>query len=366
MNSELEAVVKAENKKRVKWGFIWAFICAVLWGMGYVALTILWRVPPYSDFVIFPKGSAGMTVATISITSAMAIIFALVLSVVWVTNTGKLSDLPRTVLFFKASKWYAFGAVFGGPIAIFGSTIAIGYIGAAFAASSALLCSVVGAIVAKFWYGENISRKAWIGICLIVLGGIFIWNPIQMIAEIANPAAPEGIWIGYFGGLMSAIGWGMEGAIAAHALDITDADTGVVTRYIAESFIWITLIWPASMVIFGVNTMASALVATFSSSSFILWMVIAAMSLGICYVALYKAYPLIGVGRGLSISTLYVIFSIIALYVFLGEPIKWWLILGASIAVIGTFVMYWESSDSFLECTRGCKPVIVEIEGGSG
>lgn len=365
MNSELEVVIKAENKKRVKWGFFWAFICAVLWGMGYVALTILWRVPPYDNFVIFPKGSAGMMVATISMTSAMAIVFTLVLSVVWVTNTGKLSDLPRTVFFFKASKQYALGAVFGGPIAIFGSTIAIGYIGAAFAASAALLCSVVGAIVAKFWYGENISRKAWIGICLIVLGGIFIWNPIQMIAEITNPAAPEGIWIGYLGGLMSAIGWGMEGAIAARALDITDADTGVVTRYIAESFIWIILIWPASMVIFGVNTMTSALVATFSSSSFILWMGIAALSLGICYVALYKAYPLIGVGRGLSIASLYVIFSITALYIFLGTPIKWWLILGASIAVIGTFVMYWESSDSLIECTRNCKPALAEIEEGS-
>lgn len=104
MNSELEVVIKAENKKRVKWGFFWAFICAVLWGMGYVALTILWRVPPYDNFVIFPKGSAGMMVATISMTSAMAIVFTLVLSVVWVTNTGKLSDLPRTVFFFKASK----------------------------------------------------------------------------------------------------------------------------------------------------------------------------------------------------------------------------------------------------------------------
>ncbi len=111
--------------------------------------------------------------------------------------------------------------------------------------------------------------------------------------------------------------------------------------------------------------MTSALVATFSSSSFILWMGIAALSLGICYVALYKAYPLIGVGRGLSIASLYVIFSITALYIFLGTPIKWWLILGASIAVIGTFVMYWESNDSLLECTRDCKPALAEIEGGS-
>lgn len=364
MSSDFESIVRAENKSRVKWGFIWAIICAILWGLGYVALSMLWLVPPYKEFAIFPKGSDGFIVATISMVSSASIIYSLILTIFWVGGTGKMSDLPRTIRFFKASRWYMLAAVFGGPVAIFGSTLAIGYIGGAFAASAALLSAVVGAVAAKIWYGENISRKAWMGICLILLGGIFIWNPGQMIAEITNPLAPEGIWIGYLGSLMSVIGWGLEGATAARALDVTDADTGILTRFISESFIWIFIFWPASMIIFGFDTVFNAIIATLSSPSFIIWALIAGLTVGLCYVALYKAYPLIGVGRGLSVGSLYVIFAILGLSFFMGSPIGLWLVIGASIAIIGTFVMYWESGDSLLECTRDCKPALAKLKEG--
>lgn len=362
MDNDIELVIRNENKSRVRWGFTWAIICAVLWGLGYVALSMLWIVPPYGEWLIFPEGSAGYLVATIVITSIQAIIFSIVLSLVWVGGHGKLADLPRTIIFFKVSKWYALAAAFGGPIAIFGSTIAIGYVGAAFAASAGLLCSVVGAIAAKVWYGENISKRTWVGIFLLIIGGVFIWNPSQMMAEIMNPAAPEGIWIGYLGGIMSAIGWGMEGAVAARALDVTDADTGLVVRFMSEAIIWVFILWPASILVFGIDTMINVIVATFSSPSFLIWITIASLSLGLCYIALYKAYPLIGVGRGLSVSTLYVPFAIVSLYIFMGVPIAWWLALGASIAIIGTFVMYWESGDSLLECTRDCKSSLDELK----
>ncbi|MDI3486839.1 MAG: hypothetical protein PWQ50_2059 [Methanolobus sp.] len=362
MVEDLEKVMRNENKSRVRWGFIWAFTCAVLWGLGYVALSMLWIVPPFGDWMIFPEGASGYLVATIIMTACTAITFSVVLTFVWVGGQSKLADLPRTILFFKVSKWYALAAAFGGPIAIFGSTIAVGYIGAAFAASAALLCSVVGAIVAKLWYGENITRRAWAGICMIIIGGIFIWNPSQMLAEIMNPAAPDGIWIGYVGGVMSAIGWGMEGAVAARALDITDADTGLVVRFISEALLWIFVLWPISMLVFGIDTMATVIVATLSSPSFLIWIVITGLSLGLCYIALYKSFPLIGVGRGLSVSTLYVPFAMVSLYVFMGAPIAWWLVLGAMIAVLGTFVMYWESGDSLLECTRDCKPALNELK----
>ncbi|WP_256623707.1 DMT family transporter [Methanolobus chelungpuianus] len=362
MVDNIEEIIRSENKSRVKWGFIWAFTCAVLWGLGYVAISMLWIVPPIGDFSIFPDGSAGFLVATICITTAMAIAFSIVLAIVWSGSLGKLADIPRTLRAYKISKWYVFAAAFGGPIAIFGSTLAVGYIGAAFSASAALLCSVVGAFAAKVWYSENITRRVWIGIGLILFGGIFIWNPSQMMAEIMNPASPDGVWLGYLGGIMSAIGWGLEGAIAARVLDMTDADTGLVVRFISEALIWSLILVPVSMFLFGFDVMTTALVGTFTSPSFLIWLTIAALSLGVCYIALYKAYPLIGVGRGLSIGTLYVVFAILSLSIFMGVPIGWGIIVGASIAVIGTFVMYWDSGcDSAMECTRDCAPAVEGI-----
>lgn len=361
MSSDFESIIRAENKNRVKCGFMWSIICAILWGLGYVALSMLWLVPPYKEFTIFPTGSTGFIVATISMVSSASIIYSSILTIFWVGGTGKIADLPRTIRFFKVSRWYMLAAAFGGPIAIFGSTLAIGYIGGAFAASAALLSAVVGAFAAKIWYGENISRKAWVGICLILLGGVFIWNPAQMIAEITNPLSPKGIWIGYLGALMAIVGWGLEGASAAHALDITDADTGILTRFIFESFIWIFILWPASMLFFGFDIITKAIIVTLSSLSFIIWAIIAGLTVGLCYVALYKAYPLIGVGRGLSVGSLYVVFAILGLSFFMGSPVSLWLLFGTSIAILGTFVMYWESGSSLLEGNRDCNFPLAEL-----
>ena len=364
MSIDLESLVRNENKSRVRWGFIIALVCAALWGSGYVSLTMLWIVPPYGDFAIFPEGMAGFLVAAITMTSFMAIAGTLILSIFWLGSTGKFWDLPRTFLNFKISKWFILGAVLGGPVAIMGTNLAVGYIGGAFAAAAALLCSVVGAITAKVWYGENITRRAWIGICLILVGGIFILNPVQMLAELSNPASPDGIWLGYLGGIMAAIGWGVEGAVAGRALDVTDADSGLVSRYVGESLIWLSLIWPASMLVFGVDTMTTAIVATASSPSFLIWVSLVTLTAILAYVFLYKTFPLIGVGRGLSMSTLYVPTSIAALIIFMAMPIGWWILAGAVLAITGTFTMYWESGESLLECTRDCSVAVDEIKEG--
>lgn len=355
MDVDVEALIKKENKNRITWGFLIGLLCAVLWGLAYVALTMMWIVPPFGDMSAFPEGIVGMMVGTASMLTVQITLAFIILSLFYLGGTGKLADLPKTIRVTKISKWYAFAAALGGPFAIYGTTLALGYIGAAFAASSALLTSVVGAFVAKLWYGENITKRAWIGICIMVLGGVFILNPVQTFEQITNPAAPSGLWLGYLGAIASVIGWGLEGAIAGRVIDLTDSDSGLHTRFFSEVLIWIVIIWPIYLLLLGPNVVFTALVATISSPSFLIWAALAALSANLSYVFMWKTYPLIGVGRGMSISTLYVLFAIIGLYVFMGIPTAWWIIIGAAIAITGIFVMYWDSGDSLMESTRAAE-----------
>ncbi|WP_440951471.1 hypothetical protein [Methanococcoides sp. FTZ1] len=352
MTADLNELIKKESKNRVRWGFIIGFICAILWGLAYVAFTMQWIVPPMDTFTAFPEGAMGMMVATATILTVQIFITVILLGIFYLGGTGKVADFPRTLRTYKISKWYAFAAALGGPIAIYGTTLAIGYIGAAFAASAALLTSVIGAFVAKWWYGENITKRAWMGIGIMIVGGVFILNPVQTIAEITNPAAPAGLWLGYLGAIASFIGWGIEGAIAGRVIDLTDSDTGLHTRFFSELMIWVVIIWPIYLLLLGPSAVATALGAAISSPSFIIWTSIAVLSGNFSYVFMWKTYPLIGVGRGMSISTLYVLFAIIGLYVFMGIPTAWWVVAGAIIAVVGIFVMYWDSGESLLESTR--------------
>ncbi|MCQ6963791.1 hypothetical protein [Methanolobus chelungpuianus] len=348
----LNELIQKESKNRIKWGFLIGIICAVLWGLAYVALTVVWMVPPFDTMSAFPEGAMGMLVAAAAMMTVQITIAFIILSLFYLGGTGKLADLPRTIRTTKISKWYAFAGALGGPFAIYGSVLAVGYVGAAFSASAALLTAVVGAFVAKLWYGENITKRAWMGIGIMVIGGIFILNPIQTLAEITNPSAPEGMWLGYFGAFAATIGWGLEGAIAGRVIDLTDSDTGLHTRFVGEVLVWSVVIWPIYMLLLGPGVVITALAATISSPSFLIWAAIIGLTANFSYVFMWKTYPLIGVGRGMSISTLYVLFAIIGLYVFMGIPTAWWIIVGAGLAMAGIFVMYGDSGESLMESTR--------------
>ncbi|WP_440951463.1 hypothetical protein [Methanococcoides sp. FTZ1] len=350
--SDIEQLIKKENKNRIKWGFFVAFLSAVLWGLGYVALTMVWMVPPFDTMSAFPEGAMGMMVGTASMLTVQVTLALVLLGIFYLGGTGKLADLPKTIRTYSITKWFALAAVFGGPIAIYGTTLAIGYIGAAFAASAALLSAVVGAFVAKLWYGENITRRAWMGISIMLVGGVFILNPVQTYAEITNPAAPAGLWLGYLGAVASFIGWGIEGAVAGRVIDLTDSDSGLHARFFAEVLIWLVIIWPIYALLIGPAAVITALSAAIGSPSFLIWLSLAVLSAVFAYVFMWKSYPLIGVGRGMSVSMLYVLFAIIGLYVFMGIPTAWWVVAGAIIAVVGIFVMYWDSGESLLESTR--------------
>ncbi|WP_406655640.1 DMT family transporter [Methanolobus sp. ZRKC2] len=352
MDLELKNRIELENKRRVNWGFGVAILCALLWGIGYAAAEVSWYIPPFDTFEAFPEGAEGMLVATCARAAVYAIVAFAVINTIWLGTMGKIGDFSNNIKKYHISKWYLIGAGLGGPFAAYGTDLAIGYVGAGFAAAASILTALVGAFAAKLWYGENITSKAWIGIGVLFIGGILILNPINLIYELRNPAAPDGLWMGYLGGFAATIGWGLEGAIAGRVLDVSDSDLGVAMRLFYEAALWTVLITPIFALIFGVDVMITAIVATATSIPYIFWTIITIMTLGLSYVFLYKSYPLIGVGRGMSISTTYVLFAILSLYIFLGSATDLWIIAGAAVAGAGVFIMYWDSGESLLESTR--------------
>ena len=344
---DIQELSKKIKKNRVKWGFIWVFLVAAFWGLGYVPLQLSWMVPPFIDGPITMDEESWTIMAAVIISATQALLFAIILFVLWTVVTGKAKDYVRTVRDFKITKWFLIGCIFGGPIAILGSMIATGAIGAQFAAAMGLMSTVVGAIVGRIVNKEKLSIKAIVGLIMIVVGGIVILNPAVMIEEISS----GGSAIGYIGALMSAIGWGLEGNFVSRALDVTDSDSSVVVRYTMEALVWFIVIFPISILLFGMDNFGAMFGEAYSNPDFLFWVGMAGMTLGMCYVMQYKGFPLLGVGRTLAIGSLYVPVSVVGLFVFLGIVPDWTLLVGVALAVIGTFVMFWES-DSLQDSMR--------------
>ncbi|HJL52685.1 MAG TPA: DMT family transporter [Arenicellales bacterium] len=330
--------------RSVRWGFYWALWCAVLWGAWYLPGTALWYETPFSILGASDKGDLLLAAAIITALSSVAVLLFLF---VWTGVLEKWPEYGRTISQWRITKWYCLGAVFGGPCALFGSYLAIGYVGPVFAAIAALMYPVVGATLARFWYQEKISRRAVIGIIVILIGGASIYLP-GLLAELSRPDG--GAWLGYIGGLLAAFGWGVEGAIAGRALDVSDPDVGITLRFTAEVLYWLVLILPGIWW-FGDVDMVALIVSALGSKA-LLWILLAGASFAFCYVAWYKSFPLIGVGRGQAIGALYGVFAVVFLSIFTLTLPEWHFLISLALTIIGGFIMFTERAE-ILEVIRG-------------
>ncbi len=339
--SELESMRQNEHKRRVKIGYLMALFCAILWGLWYIPGTTIWVLNPFdtmfADLAALHGDSFALVVTAVLISAfnALTVILALM---VWNGGLGKLKEMGRTVKKMKScTKWFFLASIFGGPIAILGSFIAMGFVGAAFAAVAALLYPVIGSTVSYYWLGQKISKRALMGIIIIIIGGFTIYAG-GLIDDLANGG---GSLLGYIGGIMAAVGWGVEGAIAAKGLDVSEPDIGITLRFLGENIIWWIIIIPV-LIIAGFPMFTYA-VEVFEPMV-LLTLIIAGITFGFCYVAWYKSFPLIGVGRGQGIGNLYGLFAVIFIFIFLGSTPEWTILLGGIFCVVGSLVMFTEES----------------------
>lgn len=336
--NQMEAARATYRKRSVRWGYSWAIWCAILWGAWYIPGSAIWSEAPYKDLAFETQEEFLVAAAVITSFNAIGVVIFLFL---WTGVLEKWREYGRTLRQFRGiSKWYFLAAIFGGPCAIFGSYLAIGFIGPIFAAIAALLYPIVGAILARLWYNENITARCATGILVIVAGGVAIFAP-GIFAELSGSGT--GAWLGYLGGAMAAIGWGVEGAIAGRALDVSDPDVGITIRFTAEVVFWIFLIVPAILLFTDVPVWP-LIAGTFNFWA-IVWLLLAGVTFGFCYVSWYKSFPLIGVGRGQAVAAFYGMFAVVFLAIFTLSFPDWNFLIGLALTVLGGFIMFSESSE---------------------
>jgi drug/metabolite transporter (DMT)-like permease len=351
------ATARQQNRERsVRWGFAWALWCAVLWGAWYVPGSAIYFEEPIANVAGTTEGylKAAAVIATLN---AIAVLLAMY---IWAAVLGKMKDYGRTLRQARnISKWLAFAAVFGGPMAIYGSFLAIGYVGAQFGAVAALLYPVVGTLLARVWLKENITARAAIGIVVIVIGGIFIFTP-GLTDELSGGSGDA--WIGYVGGAMAIFGWGIEGVIAGRTLDVTDPDVALTVRFTAETFYWVVLLIPIGA-IFLAGDLYTIAWDTVTNPINLVWLALAGLTFGFCYVSWYKSFPLIGVGRGQAIAALYGPAALIWLTIFTLNTPSWEFIVGGLIAVVGGFILFTEKRE-VLEVIRSVPGLRAVVHAG--
>ncbi len=330
---------------RIRWGFIWALWSAVLAGAWYIPATALWYEPA---FAAGREDTASVFLLTATVIAALNVVTMLLFALLWIGVLGKIPDYRRTMRQVRSiSSWYMVAAFFGGPMALFGGFLAMGFIGAVFAAVAGLLYPIVGALLARLWYHEKITLRVAVGIFIIIAGGVTVFGP-GLLAGFSGTG--DGAWLGYLGGAMTAVGWGVEGAIAGRVMDVSDPDAGLTIRFTAEAAYWLLLVLP--LVIWLTEFPALELVMqALSTPSTLVMLLLAGVSFAFGQVTWYRSFPLIGVGRGQAVGDLYAVFTVLFVAAFTLQLPDWNFLLGLVLAVFGGFVMFTER-DSVLEVVR--------------
>jgi drug/metabolite transporter (DMT)-like permease len=140
---------------------------------------------------------------------------------------------------------------------------------------------------------------------------------------------------------MAVIGWGIEGAVAAKGLDVSDSDVALTIRFIMEVAIWWLFIIPI-LILLGFPVLKYTLMIFDPITLLVL--TVLGFTFGFSYVTWYRAFPLLGVGMGQSLGSLYGLFAVVFLFLFVGQGQSWTLLLGAALCITGTFVMFTEKT----------------------
>jgi len=332
----------------MKLGYVMALLCAVFWGAWYIPGNLSFYLTPFVNMPIFDLydyNAAGILQA-ILITGLNALFVVLAL-LFWCAGLGKFKEMKRSIVELRCcTKYYFAGAIFGGPIAILGTYIASYFIGPGFSAVSALVYPVIGMALSIIWLHQKMSKRATAGLFVILIGGIVIYS-VQLYNDMTAGTANV---LGYLGGLMAIFGWGIEGAVAAKGLDVSEPDVALTLRFVMECCIWWIIIIPI-LLLCGVPLL-DGITGIFEPTTFFVLLMMG-ITFGLCYVTWYKSFPLIGVGRGQAIGSLYGLMAVVFLLVFTGAY-QWSYIVGAVICILGTYVLFTEPSDG-LESLRGKK-----------
>ncbi len=356
---DVEEKKKLDHKRKIRNGIIMALFCAIFWG--------IWYVPGYAVWELDILGELGTNIANSGFTgdvndllvcvflTGFNAIFCALLLFLWNGSLGKLKEFKRTTVQFRSASKYFLMAGLCGACAVYGTYVAAEFLSPGFAAIAGLLYPIVGTILSVLVLKQKVSKRAYAGITVILLGGITLY----LGSVIANGVGDS--MIGIIGGIMAAVGWGCEGAVAGKALDICEPDVGLHLRFCFEAIFWVIVL--IILAICGVPVFST--LGQFLDPTTLFVFILLGLSFGWCYVTWYKSFPFLGVPRGQAIGSLYAACAVIFLTIFFGpayalgyDDDSMMLIVGSTIVgliicLIGSYLLASEDTESLVTIKGG-------------
>lgn len=258
------------------------------------------------------------------------------LAAIWLfiynTMHGKQKEIWRS-LRTKPGMMICIAALLGGPIANGAYLLAIQFAGAAYAIPISALFPMVGAILARIFLKQEVTKRVMLGMIICIIGAIVIgYTPPE--GDMSN------FYLGIVCALVAAFGWGAEGTISAFGTSVIDPNIAINIRQAFSGLFFVCIVLP----IMGGLGVLSKVIATPMT---MLVIAIAAIAAAASFLTWYKCNSMSGVAVGMALNSTYVMWGIM-FSILLGQTkITTTLVVGALLVTVGAILVAIDPRDMF-------------------
>ena len=376
-SSELLEARRLRTSGFFKKGIIIAVVSGMLYGVYVAALYgatgngfwIDWYgygdtvTPGWYDNVVDPSiGGFAMTfLLAVLILGALGSGINDFISSIWMIGKaavkGKFMDYLRCFK-SKPGAVMVLCALVGGPIASTAFLIALIMAGPIATPISAL-CPAIGAIIGRIVFKQKLNIRMAIGICICVVATFMIGSTAFTGLEITDPMFLAGLAVA----LISALGWGIEGAIAGFGTSVIDYEISISIRQLTSGFFTLFILLPILFLAAGaiglyptmlVEAIQGQIMVEGLLASPLIWFLISGLAAGLSFGFWYKGNSMCGAALGMAcnggFSFWCPFFSFLVCALYLGwegfdlYPIQW---VAAIVMVVGIFLIAVNPLDFF-------------------
>lgn len=338
--SNFRAIYDKKQMSLVKFGLVIAFAGAMfncVFQNFNVAATSLIE----GDFTGTLLAGFFMSIMTLGICEILGGIFM----IIWNIIRGiPFAEVPRNWK-VKSGRMIMISALVAGPIGTACSVMAISMCGSTYANCIIGLAPIAAALMGVFILHEKISKRAWIGIFVSILGAL--------IATMGPPEDVEHFMLGIMIAIICPIAFATEAIISTHAVDVTDpVHSCPMYRMIASGIFEIIIALIVACITGHAAWIGLLFSAIFATPMCVVFMICTSLAMFIQYNTAYASFNYCGAAKSQAILwtgtfwTIPVGFAMSAMHI-LPYSVTAMGIIGAIVVVIGIILVVAKPSELF-------------------
>jgi drug/metabolite transporter (DMT)-like permease len=295
-------------------------------GLTYGIYTVLVLVAGYYK----PLAGAAGLLAGPYVCSGLNDLFAGIWLTAYNAKSGRIREMGRSLNTFPG-KMIVIGSLLGGPVANGAYLVGLAMAGA-YAIPISALCSLFGAIFARIFLKQKITKRVMVGMLVCVGGAIIInWT---------KPEGSDNFTLGIIFSFIAAVCWALEGVFATYGGAMIDTDVAVNLRQLISGVVDLFVILP---IVGGMGLLGGTLFAGIPA----VWLAVSGLSAAVSFVCWYKSNSAVGCAVGMSLNVTYAFWGVFFCILFLGQAVTPTIVIGSVVIVLGAILVTMNPLDFF-------------------